>query len=259
MAQRAKDTTSRFSDKVGDYTKYRPSYPTVLVDFICQRFSITPLSLVADIGSGTGIFTKLLLQNGLRVIAVEPNQAMRDESDRQLAQFENYQSLNGTAEQSQLGSASVDLITVAQAFHWFDLSLTMDEFARILKPEGGIALVWNRRDSTQSEFLREYERMLQAMIPEYNKVKHTNLADQEILQFLGEGSKIYNYETKQRFDFKGLRGRLLSSSYCPKPHQDSFEPLMDRLQTLFDHYAVGDQVLVPYKTQLYVSQRSQRN
>ena len=152
-------STRRFSDRVVDYANYRPSYPSSVVEWLIEKYDLNAESRIADIGAGTGIFSQLLVDKGLSVTAVEPNDEMRGESDRVLGTNPLYKSVSGTAENTILASGSINFIVAAQAFHWFDVSLATPEFRRILGPEGAIALIWNRRLNTTG-FQADYERLL---------------------------------------------------------------------------------------------------
>jgi len=249
----SEDSKNRFSNRVSDYSRYRPSYPQAVIDFVFEQHSFKAQPCIADIGAGTGLFTKLLLSKGVPVVAVEPNDAMRSESDENLSQFDNYTSTAGSAEQTLLPDNSVDLITAAQAFHWFKFSETKAEFARILKPEGRIVLVWNRRDSSSSKFLSEYETLLKSGIPEYNQVSHSNASDELIEEFLGPGLTKTVFANYQEFDLDGLKGRLLSSSYCPAKGVRGHDELMLALESLYHSYATQTGVRFDYSTQVYKS------
>src|SRR5690606_11903763 len=152
--------TRRFFDRVKDYVKYRPDYPSAAIDYIKEIAELSAGSPVADIGSGTGIFAKRLLETGASVFGVEPNAAMRSAAEEFLRSEPNFTSIDGTAESTTLRDSSVDLVTAAQAFHWFDPKPTRAEFARILKPSGRIVLIWNERLTDATPFLVEFERFL---------------------------------------------------------------------------------------------------
>jgi ubiquinone/menaquinone biosynthesis C-methylase UbiE len=130
------DPTQRFSSRVENYVKYRPGYPPAILDLLRDKCGLTSASTVADIGSGTGILTGLLLKSGARVFGVEPNPDMRAAGERLLAGQANFTSLAGTAEATTLPAQSVGIITAGQAFHWFDREPTRREFQRILQPGG---------------------------------------------------------------------------------------------------------------------------
>src|SRR5689334_18081902 len=172
------DSTRRFSSRVENYVKYRPSYPPQVVELLANECGLTqvgaeridpqppapgsqpPASLIADIGAGTGLLAELFLKRGYRVLGIEPNREMREARARLLAGYPHYTAIDGTAEASTLDDHSVDLITAGQAFHWFDRERARAEFARILRPSGWVALVWNERRIDSTPFLADYERLL---------------------------------------------------------------------------------------------------
>ncbi len=246
------DSTVRFSNRVSDYTKFRPDYPATAIDYLFENITLHAQSRIADVGSGTGILTSSLLKKGCSVVAVEPNGPMRAESDLRLGESVNYQSVAGSAEATTLENESVDLITAAQAFHWFDVDLTKAEFARILKPGGRIVLIWNRRVSSQEGFQMEYESLLNSLVPEYSKVSHSRSNDTVIEKFLGAGMQKVEFPNHQAFNFDGLKGRLQSSSYCPTSEQAGYAELMLAMSNLFDKFAEGGQVRFEYATQVYI-------
>ena len=161
MAPRVPDPTLGFSNRVADYTRARPSYPSELIELLRDEVGLGPGRTVADIGSGTGILTSLLLDSGSRVIGVEPNDAMREAAETLLGPHPVFQSVAGTAEDTGLPADSVDIVTAAQAFHWFEVEKTSREFRRILRRGGWVALIWNRRRVEGSAFLQAFERFLE--------------------------------------------------------------------------------------------------
>lgn len=246
------DSTRRFTDRVADYEKYRPTYPRELVTFVHADCGIAPGACIADIGAGTGISTKLFLDAGHPVVAVEPNAAMREAADRLLGGYANYRSVAGTAEATTLETASVDLVSAAQAFHWFDKSDAQREFARILKPHGRIVLFWNRRQLEGSPFLTGYEALLLRFCPDYAGVASTWPGDAAMADWFGDGFERKTvFPNPQWLDFDGVRGRLMSSSYAPKPGDPRHEPMLAALRTLFDETQQDGVVNFVYETRVY--------
>ena len=135
------------------YAKYRPSYPQTLLKYLCAEIGINKFSTIADIGSGTGIFTQQLLNKCSKIYAIEPNDDMREVAEKKLGNELGFISINGTAENTTLENESIDYITAAQSFHWFDRLSFKQECKRILKPKGKVILIWNSRDET-SELVR---------------------------------------------------------------------------------------------------------
>jgi ubiquinone/menaquinone biosynthesis C-methylase UbiE len=147
------DPTQRFTNRVDHYTKYRPPYPRAVLDLLRVKCGLTSTSVVADVGSGTGILSQLFLNNGNRVFGIEPNKEMREAGERRLNDHPRFTSVAGTAEATTLDDDSVDLVTAGQAFHWLDPERTRTEFARILEPGGWVVLVWNWRRKDKTPFL----------------------------------------------------------------------------------------------------------
>jgi SAM-dependent methyltransferase len=242
--------TKRFSDKVTDYAKYRPSYPINLITKLQEENILVKSSIIVDVGSGTGIFSKLLLEAGYQVIGVEPNKEMREYAEKQLSVFPNFRSVAAKAEKTKLSDNSVDVITAAQAFHWFKQEETRKEFARILKPKGYIALIWNVRD-LDDPFQKDYDKLLLDYCPEYKFVHHRNISDIDIRSFFGtEAIKKFECENNQIFDFEGARGRLESSSYAPSADHENYLPMIKELQRIFDLHQTDNKIKFAYKTEM---------
>jgi len=246
------DPLRRFTDRVDDYVKYRPSYPLAVVQLLSSRAGLFPSSVVADIGSGTGIFTTLLLETGAQVVGVEPNDGMRRAAEAALGGHPHFRSLKGTAEATGLDSGSVALVTCAQAFHWFDLVPTRREFQRILAPGGWCSLVWNTAITDKSPFAVGYERVKEEYRTDLSRARHDNLDKEGLCDaFFGPGNwKKQVFENFQTLDLPGLKGRLLSSSYAPKEGDPRHEPMMDALTRLFHETQKAGRVRMDYATQL---------
>jgi len=150
--------------------RYRPGYPPEVLQLLRAKCGLRPEHIVADVASGTGIFTRLLLENGNSVFAVEPNAEMRERSLHELESYSRLVSIAGTAEDTTLRNESVDFVTAAQAAHWFDLTRARAEFERILKPHGWCVLVWNERLTSGSDFLQDYEKLLLTYSTDYKEV-----------------------------------------------------------------------------------------
>ena len=210
--------------------------------------------MVADIASGTGIWTRLLLENGNPVFAVEPNAEMRAAGERLLAGFPKRTSVAGTAEATTLSDASVDFVTAAQAAHWFDREKARREFRRILKPGWWLVLLWNERVTDSTPFLREYEQLLLTYGTDYAEVRHENTT--ELLNEFFDPAPFQErgFEMRQDFDHAGLEGRLLSSSYAPGQEHPKYGAMLADLRRLFDKHAVAGRVGVDYITRVYFGQ-----
>ncbi len=246
------DSRERFSNRVDDYQRYRPGYPAALIDHLLEHTGLAAGARIADIGAGTGILTGLLLDAGLAVTAVEPNANMRAAAESLYAANPAFTSSGGGAEDTGLDDASVDLVTAAQAFHWFANRAAVAEFARILRPGGRMALIWNRRQ-VEEPVQREYDALLRQYAPEYARVNHMNIEDAGLEPFFAEGSlSIARFDNIQQLDFDSLIGRLRSASYCPAETSRQYTGLRDALAELFARYALDGSLQFTYQTRLYL-------
>lgn len=246
------DNTERFSNRVDNYVKYRPSYPAEIISFLEETIQFNKNSVVADIGSGTGILSKLFLDNGNIVYGVEPNAPMRLKAEELLQNYPSFKSINGTAEQTTLHNTSIDLITAAQAFHWFDIAKTKTEFKRILKTNGYCCLIWNERFN-DSPFAKAYDNLLLEFSTDYSKVDHKNIDDKKIETFFSPNRVIKkSFSNKQVFNFYGLKGRLLSSSYAPDEKHPKHKEMIEALQKIFNSFNQNNAVQFNYETKLYL-------
>ncbi len=247
----AKDSTQRFSSRVDNYVRYRPGYPSEVLELLKTECGLKPSSILADIASGTGILTRMLLENGNRVFGVEPNPEMRLAGERFLARYPGFSSVAGTAEATTLDDHSVDIITAAQSAHWFDREKARREFVRILVPGGWTMLLWNERDTHTTPFLREYEQLLLTYGTDYREVRHEDTTD-AIDSFFAPSpfqAKVFHY--RQELDAEALEGRLLSSSYTPQPEDVSYESMLRELRGIFDRYQRNGRVSLEYTTRVY--------
>lgn len=249
--------TERFSSRVENYIKYRPGYPKAIIELLQKECQLTDASIIADIGSGTGILTELLLKNGNPVYGVEPNQEMRAAAERLLSGFAQFHSVPATAEATTLPDKSMDLITAGQAFHWFDCGKARQEFLRILKPQGWIALIWNDRNISAHPFFKAYEQLLKTYATDYEAVGHKHTDTELFGSFFGAGAfKVATFPNEQVFDYEGLQGRLLSSSYAPEPGHPKHVPMLEELSAIFKQYQMNGKVTFQYDTVVYYGQLS---
>jgi SAM-dependent methyltransferase len=244
--------TRRFSSRVENYVKYRPDYPDAVVTLLETEVGLSSSSPIADVGSGTGILTALLLQHGVTVYAVEPNDDMRMAAEQLLGGNPRFHSVAGTSESTGLPDDSVDGVTVAQAFHWFDQQKAVAEFKRITKPGGFVALIWNARMIDRSPFMREYERIVRTYGSEFTRLDKELVPLDTLRQLFGPSMALHVFPNYQELDWEGLRGRLLSASYMPLAGQDGFEPMLTELRTAFDRHQSDGRVRLEYDTQVYL-------
>jgi SAM-dependent methyltransferase len=251
--------TNRFSDRVDNYIKYRPHYPEEVVEFLAKKKIISADSVIADIGSGTGISSELFLKHNYKVIGVEPNKPMRKAAENILKNYLDkklFISVDGKAEGTTLEKNSVDVIICAQAFHWFNNETFKKECKRILKPNGSVVLMWNDRRTDTTDFLKVYEDFLQMFGTDYKEINHKNTQEKsQFDNFFGMGNytekSFYNY---QDVNFEGLKGRVLSSSYMPNEGHADFDHMIYCLKKIFMRYQENGVVRLDYDTKIYYGQ-----
>jgi SAM-dependent methyltransferase len=247
----AANATSRFSDRVENYVRYRPGYPAEVLRTLKAECGLAPRHPVADIASGTGIWTRTLLEYGNPIFGVEPNAEMREAGERLLAAFPKFTSIAGTAEATSLADHCVDFVTAAQAAHWFDRPGSRREFVRILKPGGWLVLMWNERLTDSTNFLREYEQLLLDYGTDYQDIRHENTTDAVNEFFDPAPFEERQFSMRQEFDYAGVEGRLMSSSYAPGPEHPRHAAMLRELRLIFDDCASQGRVGFEYKTRLY--------
>jgi SAM-dependent methyltransferase len=246
------DAKQRFSNRVADYVRYRPGYPAEILPLLKTWCNLRAEHTVADIGSGTGLLSKLFLDFGNRVLGVEPNAEMRAAGEEFLSGYPNFTSVAGSAEATTLPSDSVDFVAAGQAFHWFQMRAARDEFHRILKSEGRVLIIWNEFLLDETAFLREYEVLLHRFGTDYARVNESYPRAEQMLEFFGPNEfTSHSLPNFQEFDFEGLSGRLRSSSYAPPLGHPQFEPMMRELRRLFDAHQQSGVVRMDYRTRVY--------
>lgn len=244
--------TERFGDRADDYVRARPDYPPGVIRWLRERWGLRAGQSAADVGSGTGIWTRHLVDAELEVAAVEPNDAMRSAAERVLGGRAGFRSVRGTAAATTLAPASVDWVTVAQAFHWFDPAEARGEFARILKPGGRVVLIWNNRRH-ETPFGAAYEAFVREFATDYTEVRHERVETDGTLQrFFGVRPAQATFDNRQLLNWDGLLGRCRSSSYMPGEHHERYESMRKALLALFVQYARDGQVALDYETRVYV-------
>lgn len=242
--------TERFSDRVANYVRYRPGYPREIVATLASECGLTPASVIADIGCGPGNLARIFLENGNRVIGVEPNGPMREAGVREMAGA-RFEAVDGRAEDTGLAAGSVDFVTAGQAFHWFEAAPARAEFVRILRPGGWCVLVWNEHHRN-SAFLDDYDGLLRRHGTDYAEVRSKRDAALDVETFFAPQrvcAREFTY--RQTFDFDGLRGRLESSSYAPRAGSPAYAPMTAELREVFDRHQKDSLVAFEYETFLY--------
>ncbi len=249
------EPTKRFSTRAKYYNKYRPKYPRAIIKMLKAECGLTSSSIVADIGSGTGILSRLFLKNGNMVFGVEPNIDMREIAEKLLKDYSNFKSLEGTAESTNLKGQSVDFITSGQAFHWFDTNKSKKEFSRILKPNGWVVLIWNDRKTHATSFLKAYDKLLYKFGIDYKEVNQQIPDERVFADFFGDDSfQLRICHNFQVFNFESLKGRVLSSSYTPMKGHPNYEPMTKELRRIFLKFQSNGKVRFDYNTKVYYGQ-----
>lgn len=244
------DNTSLFSGRVENYIKYRPTYPPAILDLLAEKCALTPASVIADIGSGTGILTEMFLEHGNPVFAVEPNAEMRAAAEKLLGRYPNFTSVDATAESSALRPQSVDIVTAGQAFHWFKIEAARAEFIRILKRRGWIALIWNL-PRVETPFEKDYEHFWQ------NDLKSSHEARDQfetlVAEFFGaaQPQRVTLEGVAQVMDRDQLAGRVLSSSAAPQPGDAGYESFLQKIHGIFERRQQNGRVILRYKTEIF--------
>jgi SAM-dependent methyltransferase len=252
MERTETDPLKRFSSRVDAYIKYRPDYPDEVLAFFKSELGLSSSSVIADVGSGTGILSGLFLRDGNLVFGVEPNREMREAAERLLAGYANFKSIEGSAEATTLENESVDFVVAAQAFHWFNPPEARAEFTRILKPQGFVALIWNNRREDSTPFLRAYEKLLDTYSIDYQEVKHQNVGEEIFREFFeADGYKLKRFDNHQDFDYEGLKGRVHSASYTPMRGHANYEPMIEGLERIFSEFQENGTVRFEYDTEVY--------
>ncbi len=248
------NTVERFSNRVENYVKYRPTYPPEVLQLFRDAMNLQTDSTVADIGAGTGISSKIFLENGNRVFAVEPNAAMREAAKVFLKDYPNFKIVSGTSENTTLEDNSIDFVVAAQAFHWFKQAETKKEFKRILKNGGSVALIWNERQLDSTAFLKDYEQHLIEFGTDYAAIRHDNITKETLRKFFQTDFQEAVFQNRQTVDFDGLKGRMLSASYVPAPENPRFPAMLKNLETLFAEHAENDRIEILYDTKVFYGQ-----
>lgn len=238
---------SRFSDRAAAYAKYRPSYPKEAIAIILEGLGYASQLVAADIGAGTGIASRLLAQQGVRVIAIEPNAEMRAAATPDPL----VECRKGTAEATALPDACVDLVTCFQAFHWFEPEPTLREFHRILKPEGRLTVVWNNRDQ-EDEFTQAYTQLVKIASNNHPAQSRLICVDPLLASSLFPDVRCHTFTYRQPLDWDGLIGRAQSVSYLPQKgaaHQQLIAGLKELYNAQRDENGL---VYLAYRTSVYL-------
>lgn len=242
----------RFSNRAELYLKYRPTYPDVLMRLLEKEAGFSPGACIADIGSGTGFSSELLLKHGCKVFGVEPNKSMRQIADQYLQNYHGFKSQNGTASNTGLPIQSVEGILCAQSFHWFHDEATLKEFQRIARSGSKVAIVWYDRDEDQP-FQQAYQELIDRFATDYQLISHKQISDQDISEFFRHsGYQKFILPHEQRLDLDGLIGRTLSCSYMPHEHSENYVEMLAAIRNLFSRFEENGILIFAYALRIYI-------
>lgn len=246
------DSTKNFSGRAQDYTVGRPTYAREFIDYLYDTGGLTEESVIADVGSGTGKFAKQLLEKGSKVFCVEPNDDMRNTAIKEMQHFAKFAAVNGTASDTKLSSESVDFITTAQAFHWFDVEEFQKECKRILKQAGNVILIWNMRDM-EAELNRESHAIYKAFCKRFKGFGGgIEKDDERIRKFFSDKYERLVFDNPLFYDKETFIKRSMSGSYSLKEGDERYEEYIVALEKLFDKYAVEGVLTMPNQTVVYI-------
>jgi ubiquinone/menaquinone biosynthesis C-methylase UbiE len=246
------DSKERFSSRVDAYREFRPRYPTAVIELLQRQCSLTPASVIADIGAGTGMLTELFLKLGNTVLAVEPNRAMRSACRELCARYPQLQCIDGSAEATTLPDHCADFVTVGQALHWFNLERACMEFIRILRPRSWCAVIYNERRISGDAFHDGYERLLNAFGIDYESVRSKYPQQEKLAEFFTSlngatpAMQQASFPHVQKLELEGLLGRVLSSSYMPQPGHLRYTAMLRAVEQLFSQCQQDGHVRLQY-------------
>lgn len=248
------DSTEKFTTKVSDYAKYRPTYPDLFIRYLMDEVGLSN-SVVADIGAGTGIMTRQLAPEVGSIYAVEPNISMFTVCRDSCSTHDNITMVNACAEETTLQDTTIDFITVAQAFHWFDRTLSQREFRRILKSGGYVTLVWNSRDQ-ENDLIKENDALCRRICPDFKGFSGgSSVGPEHYWDFFKDQQCEYKvFDNDRLISLETYVGGSLSASYAPSPNDDTYAEFVEGLTMLFDKYSSRGLLHFPNKTRSYTGQ-----
>lgn len=243
---------NKFSGLANHYDASRPSYAVELIECLFEKYQLSVDSIVADIGAGTGKFAKQLLDRGCTVICVEPNADMRTMAEQSLCDYSNVTIIDGSDSNTNVVNHSVDFVSVAQAFHWFDADSFQRECQRILKPHGKVILVWNMRDMNAAVNQANYEVFKKYCPNFYGFSGGVKTEEAHILNFFEGAVEIEKFLNPLTFTKDKFIQRCLSASYSLRPEDEHYEAYVQELEQLFDDFADNGQLTVANNTKAYI-------
>jgi len=248
------DARSLFNGKASIYSRYRPDYPKDLLKMLEKETGFNRNWIVADIGSGTGIMSRLFLENGNHVYCIEPNDDMRSESIKLTSSFLKCKVLKGTAENTGLDTDSIDIIVAGQSFHWFDPVAAKKEMTRVLKPGGFAALIWNNRSERENSLSKEYDYICSKYSHNYQGTGNSRIESDTFITFFHNGFKKFETPNYQKLNLDGILGRYFSTSYALQPQDPEYGDAVESLKKLFRKFEKNGYATMEYETQIFLGQ-----
>lgn len=245
------DNTTKFTGRASAYAQARPSYATEFFEYLTNTMGISKDSVFADIGSGTGKFSKQILEIGCKVFCVEPNADMRKEAEHQLSGYKGFISVNGTDEGTTINAETIDYITVAQAFHWFNPIAFRQECLRILKKVGKVILIWNTK--RKSEMVIEHDKLCSRFCPEFKGFSGgLDSMNDTINTFFNHKYELIRFNNDIYYNKEKFIQRALSASYALQQTDNNYVEFISSLESLFDKYSFNGTLVEPNDTVAYI-------
>lgn len=238
--------------KTSSHNQNEYRYPVDILKVLSKICGFSRDKTIADIGCGTGILSGLFLQNGNEVVCVDPNRQMIERAKQRLSRFRNVSYLEAFAESTGIAENSVDIISVGQAFHWFNREGAGREFRRILKDDGTVVLIWNDMIKSVGTFSDEYDRICGTFCPGYHKSDSGILKDEAIIGFFNSFLGKYEFPNIHHFDLDGILKKFESTSYAITPECPNYAKMRKELENAFTRYERRGVVEMLYKTIMYV-------
>jgi len=242
------DSKELFTSKSKIYDAYRPKYSEQFIDSIIENYPLSHLAKIADIGAGTGILTQQLLRIGCEIFAIEPNKEMREIAENKFLNEKKCHVINGSAEKTTLNDNSMDLIIVAQAFHWFEIESFRKEFQRISKRNKAI-LVWNTKKTSQP-YLAELEEVNQKYCKEFKGFSGGIEIDQ-ISSFFDNHYIRKEFENNLRMKKHNFVNGILTGSYTPDKEDKDYEAYVQKIEEIFEKYCINGELIIENDTIAY--------
>lgn len=240
------------SERIENYLRYQPGYPKKIMNYLYEEVGLSRESVIADISSSTGVLTRLLLERGSRVVAIESDDKMREIAERLLGdEFQRFVSLNATAENTTLFNDSVNFIFCTHSFKQYCTDKCRNEFLRIMKPSGAVIFLYNRLNKEEG-FLKEHQKLLDQYSIHLEKDECSGFSEDKISDFFGSTNYSYvSVPNRQNIDYEGAKAMLLSEISIPQGESVYCE-ILDEFHNIFERHNQNRKVLLNYTTEAYM-------